>query len=203
MVLLAHSKPAFLSSLVPLFVVFTDAYSLTSGTYRWMAPEVIRHESYSEKADVYSFAIVLWQLVTRDDPLADLSALQAAAAVALERIRPSWPHGTPPALMELVQACWHEDPDQRPSFDEICQERVALFDALSNEEEQWLEASLGHSLRHVHSDARTEVNHQAGHRRNSHLATSMDPPPPQQEQQRKRRGGGLRTLFARKSSPYL
>ena len=101
-----------------------------------MAPEVIRHESYSEKADVYSFAIVLWQLVTRDDPLADLSALQAAAAVALERIRPSWPHGTPPALMELVQACWHEDPDQRPSFDEICQKRVALFDTVSNEEEQ-------------------------------------------------------------------
>ena len=35
-----------------------------TGTYRWMAPEVIKHESYSSNADVYSFGIVLWQLIT-------------------------------------------------------------------------------------------------------------------------------------------
>lgn len=36
-----------------------------TGTYRYMAPEVIRHESYSSNADVYSFGILLWQLITR------------------------------------------------------------------------------------------------------------------------------------------
>lgn len=35
-----------------------------TGTYRWMAPEVINHQPYDQKADVFSFAIVLWELVT-------------------------------------------------------------------------------------------------------------------------------------------
>jgi serine/threonine protein kinase len=35
-----------------------------TGTYRWMAPEVINHQPYDNKADVFSFAIVLWELVT-------------------------------------------------------------------------------------------------------------------------------------------
>ncbi|GKV53651.1 hypothetical protein SLEP1_g60168 [Rubroshorea leprosula] len=35
-----------------------------TGTYRWMAPEVINHQQYDQKADVFSFAIVLWELVT-------------------------------------------------------------------------------------------------------------------------------------------
>jgi serine/threonine protein kinase len=35
-----------------------------TGTYRWMAPEVIEHKPYDEKADVFSFGVVLWELLT-------------------------------------------------------------------------------------------------------------------------------------------
>ena len=38
------------------------------GTYQWMAPEVIRGYKYSEKADVFSFGIILWELATRKPP---------------------------------------------------------------------------------------------------------------------------------------
>jgi serine/threonine protein kinase len=35
-----------------------------TGTYRWMAPEVIEHKPYDSKADVFSFGVVLWELLT-------------------------------------------------------------------------------------------------------------------------------------------
>ena len=53
-----------------------------TGTYRWMAPEVIRHASYSFPADVYSYGVVLWQLLTRSQPFQGMTPIQAAFAVA-------------------------------------------------------------------------------------------------------------------------
>ena len=43
-------------------------HTAETGTYRWMAPEIIRHEAYSFMADVYSFALIMWQLTTREEP---------------------------------------------------------------------------------------------------------------------------------------
>lgn len=47
-----------------------------TGTYRWMAPEVIRHEPYSTKADVYSFGVVLWEMITKDQPFRGMTPIQ-------------------------------------------------------------------------------------------------------------------------------
>eukprot|EP00249_Psilotum_nudum_P010300 c22460_g1_i2 orf=491-1696(+) len=52
-----------------------------SGTYRWMAPEMISNKPYSRKVDVYSFGIVLWELLTGQIPFEHLSSVQAAFAV--------------------------------------------------------------------------------------------------------------------------
>ncbi|CAL5341439.1 unnamed protein product [Camellia sinensis] len=49
-----------------------------TGTYRWMAPEVINHQPYDQKADIFSFAIVLWELVTAKVPYDTMTPLQAA-----------------------------------------------------------------------------------------------------------------------------
>mmetsp|Transcript_13879 Transcript_13879/g.16998 ORF Transcript_13879/g.16998 Transcript_13879/m.16998 type:complete len:1403 (+) Transcript_13879:63-4271(+) len=86
-----------------------------TGTYRYMAPEVIRHESYSSNADVYSFGLVLWQLITRQVPFATMSPVQAAYAVA-EGHRPEIPKNVPEPLARIIQACWNEDSYSRPSF---------------------------------------------------------------------------------------
>jgi len=40
----------------------------TIGTIAWTAPEILRHEPYDERADIYSFSIVLWELCTRRVP---------------------------------------------------------------------------------------------------------------------------------------
>ena len=95
-----------------------------TGTYRYMAPEVIRHESYSSNADVYSFGILLWQLVTREIPFARLTPIQAAFSVA-QGTRPEIPDGTPSRLKEIIVACWDQDSHKRPSFTYIA---MALAD---------------------------------------------------------------------------
>uniref|UniRef100_A0A7N0UDN1 non-specific serine/threonine protein kinase n=1 Tax=Kalanchoe fedtschenkoi TaxID=63787 RepID=A0A7N0UDN1_KALFE len=52
-----------------------------TGTYRWMAPEVINHQPYNHKADIFSFAIVLWEIVTAKVPYDKMTPLQAALGV--------------------------------------------------------------------------------------------------------------------------
>jgi serine/threonine protein kinase len=44
--------------------------------HRWMAPEVIEHKPYGEKADVFSFGILLWELLTGRVPYEDMTPLQ-------------------------------------------------------------------------------------------------------------------------------
>ena len=86
-----------------------------TGSYKYMAPEVIRHESYSSNADVYSFGLVLWQLITREVPFATMTPIQAAYAVA-EGSRPAIPAAVPRRLQEIITACWDQDSHKRPSF---------------------------------------------------------------------------------------
>ncbi|KAF7126845.1 hypothetical protein RHSIM_Rhsim11G0194500 [Rhododendron simsii] len=59
----------------------TGVMTAETGTYRWMAPEVIEHKPYDHKADVFSFGIVLWELLTGKLPHEYLTPLQAAVGV--------------------------------------------------------------------------------------------------------------------------
>ncbi|XP_044454319.1 serine/threonine-protein kinase STY8 [Triticum aestivum] len=92
-----------------------------TGTYRWMAPEVINHKPYDHKADVFSFAIVLWELVTSKVPYENLTPLQAALSVR-QGLRLVIPSGVHPRLSKLIQRCWGENPHTRPVFSEITAE---------------------------------------------------------------------------------
>lgn len=89
-----------------------------TGTYRWMAPEVINHQPYDQKADVFSFAIVLWELLTAKLPYDSMTPLQAALGVR-QGMRPIIPENTPPTITTILNRCWEADPTKRPSFCEI------------------------------------------------------------------------------------
>uniref|UniRef100_A0A6N2LUP3 non-specific serine/threonine protein kinase n=1 Tax=Salix viminalis TaxID=40686 RepID=A0A6N2LUP3_SALVM len=97
-----------------------------TGTYRWMAPEVINHQPYDQKADIFSFAIVLWELVTAKIPYDSMTPLQAALGVR-QGLRPDLPRSAHPKLLDLMQKCWETVPDRRPSFSEITVELQALL----------------------------------------------------------------------------
>ncbi|KAG7357328.1 protein tyrosine kinase [Nitzschia inconspicua] len=89
------------------------------GTVQWMAPEVLANRSYDEKADVYSFGIIVWELLSRECPYEGMTAIQCALAVLNRDKRPEIPKWCPPGLHALIKACTKKEPDERPSFERI------------------------------------------------------------------------------------
>lgn len=148
-----------------------EEHTAEAGTYRWMAPEVIRHESYNYKADVYSFAVVLWQLLTREKPFHNDTQEEAAKLVALGYQRPPFPRGLPKPVMAVIDRAWGEDPDERPNFDELCEIFESWSkDALSAREKAWLDNRNGHAV-YVKKNI-TDENDEGGRKQSRRLSGS-------------------------------
>lgn len=89
------------------------------GTPQWMAPEVLRSEPSNEKSDVYSYGVVLWELVTQKIPWDTLNPIQIIAAVGFMDHRLEIPSNTDPQWASIIESCWDSDPQRRPSFQEL------------------------------------------------------------------------------------
>lgn len=102
----------------------TDQFRMTgeTGSYRFMAPEVFRHENYTETVDVYSFAMIFYYLLAGRPPWQELNGLKAVIKAATEADRPITERSWDSQLSGLMQRCWDENPTFRPPFSEILQE---------------------------------------------------------------------------------
>ncbi|KAJ0398555.1 hypothetical protein P43SY_003384 [Pythium insidiosum] len=89
------------------------------GLARWMAPEVLAAEKYTEKADVFSFGVVCWEIITRACPYDGLCQIQAALGVLNNNLRPTIPEDCPPLFKRLMTMCWATSPEKRPTFEQI------------------------------------------------------------------------------------
>ncbi|OAY76611.1 Serine/threonine-protein kinase HT1 [Ananas comosus] len=98
---------------------FCDVLAEDPGTYRWMAPEMIKHKPYGHKVDVYSFGLLLWEMVTGKIPYEDMTPVQAAFAVVDKNLRPEIPSNCPAPVRALIEQCWSSHPEKRPDFWQI------------------------------------------------------------------------------------
>lgn len=101
-------------------------YKLTgeTGSYRYMAPEVFRHEPYNLKVDVYSFAMIIFQVFETTPPYAGCDPVEAARSAAMLGARPVFPprrnlSEVQLELRDLITCCWASDAEARPSFEDI------------------------------------------------------------------------------------
>lgn len=74
-----------------------------AGTPQWSAPEVIRQEKYTTKADVYSFGIIIFELISKKVPYANMGPLTAARQVAYDHLRPLFPDGCDENYVRLAE----------------------------------------------------------------------------------------------------
>jgi len=98
----------------------TETSTMTTiGTVAWTAPEILRHVPYNEKADVYSYAIVLWECVTGKVTYENMEAVNAGIAVVSQQLRPPLPPDLDPSWSKLIVWCWSDDPHKRPDFTQV------------------------------------------------------------------------------------
>jgi serine/threonine protein kinase len=90
---------------------------------RWAPPEVLDTSHFSALSDIYSFGLVLFELISREVPFRELAGGALAEGLIKEAVcsgrRPVIPSSCPAPIAALIEECWHGQPRRRPSAVEI------------------------------------------------------------------------------------
>mmetsp|Transcript_16744 Transcript_16744/g.37754 ORF Transcript_16744/g.37754 Transcript_16744/m.37754 type:complete len:295 (-) Transcript_16744:90-974(-) len=95
--------------------------TIAAGTCHWMAPEVFTGTNYDEKVDVYSFGMILFEIVCREIPFEEEEPA-AVGRLTVQGARPDLeavPPDCPELLRDIMIACWAQEPKKRPAFDKL------------------------------------------------------------------------------------
>lgn len=92
------------------------------GTPNYMAPELITSKDYTNKVDVYAYAMILYEMSENQRPFKGLKVNDIFQQVVQRDERPNFTRMTPAPLQKLIKRCWDRDPEMRPSFEEIFEE---------------------------------------------------------------------------------
>ncbi|VDM96513.1 unnamed protein product [Thelazia callipaeda] len=121
------------------------------GTAAWMAPEIIKKEPCSEKVDIWSFGVVLWELLTQEIPYKDIDSMAIIWGVGSNNLSLPIPETAPEGMKLLLKQCWSMKPRNRPSFLHILT-HIAVFksEIASITEQEWTQKKLLYmkSIRH-------------------------------------------------------
>uniref|UniRef100_W8B8M9 mitogen-activated protein kinase kinase kinase n=1 Tax=Ceratitis capitata TaxID=7213 RepID=W8B8M9_CERCA len=91
----------------------------TAGTYAWMPPEVIKSSTYSKSSDVWSYGVLLWELITGETPYKGFDSYSVVFGIAVNMLTLPIPKTCPDAWGKLMKSCWENDPHKRPGFRDI------------------------------------------------------------------------------------
>lgn len=113
----------------------TEMYEMTgnTGSLRYMAPEVVLGQPYTERVDVYSFGMIMWTMARNKSPFKGFDRAMHRSRVVLEGERPKMDPEWPSDFTVLLDACWHQDSDLRPPFTVICDQLDKMIEAASKD----------------------------------------------------------------------
>jgi serine/threonine protein kinase len=114
----------------------------TFGTITHQPPELMRSGRLSKPADVYSFGVLMWEMIMAAHPWTGKMMGEIMTAVMIEGKRLSFGSTIPQAFAQLAEGCWEEDPASRPTFAQIT---AQLEQLLSKEDELQEEVSAAYS----------------------------------------------------------
>nr|XP_055028482.1 tyrosine-protein kinase SRK3 [Misgurnus anguillicaudatus] len=107
----------------------SGAQTIASGVrvpVKWMAPEIFENKPYTSKSDVWSFGILLTEIVTYGDDPYPGQDKQTYIRGIKKGHRMARPAGCPEALYEIMQLCWRSNPAERPTFTQLREKLLAL-----------------------------------------------------------------------------
>jgi predicted Ser/Thr protein kinase len=96
------------------------------GPIRWMSPESLRIKEYSNKSDIWSFGILMYEVIAQHEPHADVDPIEIGRLIRDNGQTPTIPSTCPTELVQIMQECWHVSADKRISIDKIVQQLDAL-----------------------------------------------------------------------------
>jgi len=90
------------------------------GSVCWMASESLVSGCYNKKTDVWTFGIVVYEIVAQCEPHKDKDVIDVAILIKQKGLTPIIPRDCPQKLRQLMEMCWNKEPEQRPTFEAIC-----------------------------------------------------------------------------------
>jgi len=106
---------------------FDTAMTQGVGTKHWMAPEVLQGTEYTERADIFSFAMVAYEVLYRLVPFERYDPTSVAGMISQGKRPELDVPEAPPRLLDLIRHCWDQNPANRPSFGEIAVETKMIM----------------------------------------------------------------------------
>src|SRR6266498_2019639 len=89
------------------------------GVISYMAPEILQGKDYTTASDIYSFGMIMWELITGRMPFWDQNNDPELIIKIYKDFRPPIIKSAPKGYVELMQQCWDSDPNKRPTTVDI------------------------------------------------------------------------------------
>ena len=123
-ILLDDNLEAHITNFALSKLVSSDNQINFTDEFNYKAPEVINNDEYTYKSDIYSFGVLMYEVVTDSYPYPDflqnkITLSQLKSKIIDENYRPKFTVPVKPKIRELIEQCWANDPNDRPTFEEI------------------------------------------------------------------------------------